>query len=44
MGLKVNKIHVYDEVHLGMNNLKDKYLGLILKMGKVSLFVFLISP
>ena len=38
MGLRVNKIHVYEEVHLGVNNLKDKYLGLIPKMGRVFFF------
>ena len=32
MGLRVNKIHVYEKVHSVKNNLKDKYLDLILKM------------
>jgi hypothetical protein len=27
MGLRVNKIHVYDKVHLGLNNLKKQISG-----------------
>jgi len=39
MGLRINKIHVYEKVHSDINNMKDKYLDFILKMtGSVSLY------